>query len=88
MRRENKMTEQPLSPKKPLQSLFTSRKFITLLIDVGVSLGIYFITKYADPSAGEDALILIAALQTVFLAYIGGTALEDAAAKRSGTFKY
>lgn len=55
-----------------LKALFRSRKFTLLLFDTIVSLALYY--RFADPQ-------LIAILQPVFLAAIGGIAYEDGQAK-------
>ncbi len=62
-------------------SLFKSRKFWIMIVDVVVSSATYFITKYAAPDLAKDILFLIGAWQPVVLFVIGGIALEDAAAK-------
>lgn len=67
-------------------SMFRSRKFLTLLLDTVVSILIFFVTKYAAPSLAEDILFLIGGLQPVVLAVVVMWGVEDAAAKRSGTF--
>ena len=68
----------------PFAALAHSRKFWLMMLDLGVSLSIFFITKYAAPSMAEDALYIIATIQPVFVFVIGGIAWEDAAAKRAG----
>ena len=68
----------------PFAALAHSRKFWLMMLDLGISLAIFFITKYAAPSMAEDALYIIATIQPVFVFVIGGIALEDAAAKRAG----
>lgn len=50
------------------------------VVDVVVSLAIYFITKYAAPSFAEDAKIVILALQGIFGPMILALFKEDVAA--------
>ena len=71
-----------------MSALFRSRKFCTMLLDVVVGLAVYFVTKYAAPSAAEDVMMVIGLMQPVVLAVIAGWAIEDAAAKRAGTFTH
>jgi len=63
-----------------MNRLMQSAKFWTLVLDVIVSLAVYFGGKYGG-AAGEDILYVIAALQPVFVALIAGIAWEDAAQK-------
>ena len=58
-----------------------SRKFRVLVYDVVISLVLYFGAKYLAPVAFADIQFVIAALQPVFIALIGGIAWEDAAEK-------
>jgi hypothetical protein len=66
--------------------MWRSRKFLTLILDTAVSLAIYFTTKFVAPDLAEHVLFVIGALQPVALAVIVMWGVEDAAAKRSGTF--
>ena len=68
----------------PWAGLLRSRKFMILVLDVVMSLALYFVGKYAAASLFEDVKIAIAVLQPVFVALIGAIAYEDAAAKRGG----
>ena len=65
--------------------LLKSRKFWLMVVDLVVSLAGYFITKYVNPGAAQDALFIIGALQPVIIAVIVGITVEDAAALRAGT---
>ena len=60
--------------------MWQSRKFRLMVYDLVISLILFFVGKYA-PIAMEDVSFLIAAMQPVFIAVIGGIALEDAAIK-------
>jgi len=66
---------------KVLQSLFSSRKFVATLLGltgaVAAELGL------PEEHASEVARIIVAAVGV----YVGGTALEDAAMKRSPTVR-
>ena len=72
----------------PFVGLLRSRKFLLLLLDVGVSFVVYFVTKYAAPALADDILFVIAGIQPVFVVIIGAIAYEDGQAKRAGTFKH
>jgi hypothetical protein len=67
-----------------VNGLLKSRKFWLLILDTLISSALFFVGKYADPDLADDVKFLIASLQPVFIAIIGGIAIEDAAAKRSG----
>ena len=60
-------------------SLFKSRKFWLMILDLIVSLTLFFVGKYADPALFEDIKFVIASLQPVFITVIGAIAYEDAA---------
>ena len=72
----------------PFVGLLRSRKFLLLVLDVVVSFGVYFVTKYAAPGLGDDMLFVLAGIQPVFVVIIGAIAYEDGQAKRAGTFKH
>lgn len=67
-----------------MKSLFASRKFWLMILDVVVSTATYFITKYVAPEIGNDIIWLIGSWQPVVIALITGIAVEDAAAIASG----
>ena len=66
-----------------MSDLFKSRKFWLMVFDVIISAASYFITKYVNPAAAEDALWMIGLLQPVIISLITGIAIEDAALKRA-----
>jgi hypothetical protein len=68
----------------PWKLLFQSRKFWLLILDTFVSLGLYFVSKYAG-SAFEDVKLVILGLQPVFLMIIYAIAKEDAAEKSAAS---
>lgn len=68
----------------PFSGLLRSRKFWLLMLDMGVSLATYFITKYAAPGLADDALIVIGTVQPAFVVIIGAIAYEDGKAKEAG----
>ena len=70
----------------PFMLLFKSRKFWLLILDTVVSLITYFVSKYMG-AQGADVLFVIGVLQPVFIAVIVSIGVEDAAAKRAGTFQ-
>lgn len=63
-----------------MQALIHSRKFWIMVIDLVVSLVLHYAGKMSPALLGETQY-LIAVLQPVFVAVIGGIAWEDAAAK-------
>jgi hypothetical protein len=63
-------------------AMIQGRKWKAVLLDTGVSVGLFFAGKYLSPELAEDIHILIGLLQPVFAAYILGTAHEDAAEKK------
>ena len=68
--------------------LLRSRKFLLLVLDVVVSLALYFVGKYAGAGAFEDVKLVITSVQPVFIAIIVAIAVEDGAAKLNNSFKY
>lgn len=70
----------------PISGLLKSRKFWLLVGDVVISLILYFTGKYLAPAIADDVKVTIGILQPVFVAVIVGIFVEDAAAKRAGTF--
>lgn len=73
------MTQFEWDASSPLVKLLASRKFLLMLMDVVISLVLYFGTKYADPSAVEDVKVVIGLLQPVFVTLIYSIAKEDSA---------
>jgi hypothetical protein len=62
-----------------MSSLFKSRKFWIMLVDVVISSATYFIAQYVSPELGENIIWLIGSWQPVIYAVITGIATEDAA---------
>jgi hypothetical protein len=65
-----------------MTGLFQSRRFWTLLLDVVISLTLYFVGKYGVVAA-EDVNFLIITLQPVFVALIGAYTVDDMGAART-----
>ena len=63
----------------PFAKLLASRKFLLMVLDVVLSLVLYFGTKYLDPNAVEDVKQLILVLQPVVVTIIYAIAKEDSA---------
>jgi hypothetical protein len=63
-----------------MQRLARSSRFWTLILDVVVSITLFFVGKYAG-AALEDTKFLIVTLQPVFVLLIGAYTAEDMAAK-------
>ena len=61
----------------PFKALAMSRKFLLMVLDVVISLTTYFITKYANPEAAKDVLMVLGVLQPVFVTLIASIAYED-----------
>ncbi len=68
---------------KSMRALLTSRKFLVLVLDMVVSVALYFSGKYAGASAAEDIQFLVGALQLPALMLIYAIAHEDAAVVRA-----
>ena len=68
----------------PLAGLLRSRKTMIALFDIIVSVLLYFTGRYLAPELAEDINVLIAAVQAVFVIWIGGIAYEDGQSKRAG----
>ena len=60
----------------PWKALFGSRKFILLVLDVVISLVLYFVSKYL-PNAEADVKFVILALQPIVIAIVLAIAYED-----------
>ena len=69
-----------------MKPFYKSRKFLTAILDIVVSVSLYFVGKYVQPVYAEDIIFLIGAIQPAFVMVIAGIAWEDAALKRSGNF--
>ena len=65
-----------------IQSIFKSRKFWLMLVDVIVSLITYFITKYAAPEMTKDVLMVIGLLQPVIIFVITSITVQNVAAMK------
>ncbi len=65
-------------------ALLKSRKFLIMVLDVAVSMVLYFVGKYGDPSLLDDLKFTIAALQPVAIAIIAAIAYEDGQAMAAG----
>lgn len=76
---EVKMTQLQWDESSPLAKLLASRKFLLMVLDVVLSLVLYFGTKYLDPNAVEDVKQLILVLQPVVVTIIYAIAKEDSA---------
>lgn len=76
---EGKMTKAQWDATSPLGKLLASRKFLLMVLDVVLSLVMYFSVKYVNPSAVEDIKQLILVLQPVIVTLIYTIAKEDAA---------
>ena len=63
----------------PFTSLLKSRKFWLLILDLVVSLALYFGGKYLGPDLFSDMKFLIGTMQPVFAFIIVAIAYEDAA---------
>ena len=57
--------------------LLSSRRFLTLMVDVILTSAAYFVAKYAGAGVMEDVKFLIITLQPVFIAVIAAFTVED-----------
>jgi hypothetical protein len=57
-----------------------------LVIDILVTLILYFTTKYLAPGSVDDIKIIIATLQPLFIMVVGAIGYEDGQAKRAVTY--
>jgi hypothetical protein len=62
-----------------MKSLWQSRKFWIMIVDVLISTVTYFVGQYVSPEVGKNILWLIGSWQPVIYAVITGIATEDAA---------
>ena len=60
----------------PIKALFSSRKFLLMLLDTIVSISLYFVGKYI-PGAEADIKFVILGLQPVIISVILAIAYED-----------
>lgn len=67
-----------------MERLLKSAKFLTLILDVVISLILFFVGKYGSASLAEDIKFLIITIQPVFVALIASIAYEDASSKSAG----
>lgn len=65
-----------------MKRMLHSAKFWTAMVDVAVSLGAYFVVKYANPAAAEDVLTVIGAIQVPIGLVIAAWCAEDVAAAK------
>ena len=70
--------------KQAFAALLRSRKFLVAVLDVVASLILFFVGKYAFPSAFEDVQFAVVGLQPLALFLIGAIAYEDGQEKRAG----
>lgn len=63
----------------PARDLLQSRRFWLMVIDLIISLVLYFTGKYATPQANDDIRFLIAAIQPVFLTIITAITVQSIA---------
>lgn len=67
-----------------MPALFQSRRFWVLVIDLVVSITLYFLGKYGTPSALEDVKFLIASIQPVILLIIAAYTVDTVQTIKSG----
>jgi hypothetical protein len=61
----------------PFQKLLKSRKFWLMILDLVVSLALFFVGRFA-PGSAEDVKYVIGLIQPVFVTIIAAIAYEDA----------
>ncbi len=67
--------------------IYKSRSFMTMILDVIVSLLTYFIPLYVAPAIATQALFVIGALQPIYIALIVRFTVEDAQLIKAGFYK-
>ena len=67
--------------------IYKSRSFMTLILDVVISLLTYFIPLYVAPAIATQALFVIGALQPIYVALIVRFTVEDAQLVKAGFYK-
>lgn len=60
-----------------MKSLWESRKFRIMLVDVVISTAVYTVTKFTAPDVSETVLWLIGLWQPVIVSVVLGIAIED-----------
>jgi hypothetical protein len=63
-------------------SLLKSRKFWLMCLDVVVSLLLYFVPKWLAPDSAQDMLVVIAAIQPIFVAVITSITVQNVQAMK------
>lgn len=72
----------------PFASLLKSRKFWLMILDLVISLALYFVAKYAAAPVAEDVKWVIGLIQPIFIAIISAIAYEDASLNAANASKY
>jgi hypothetical protein len=67
-----------------MTSIWVSRKFWLMVMDLTISLSTYFIGKYLNPAAAQDLLFLIGAVQPVVLAVIVSITIQNVEGIKAG----
>lgn len=67
-------------------SLFKSRKFYLMIVDVVVSLTGLMLGWWLAPQEADRIMAVVAIVQPVIISVIIGIAVEDAAEKRAGVY--
>ena len=65
-------------------SIFQSRKFWAAILDVAVTLILFFTAKYMPANTAEDVKVVIIAIQPIVVMYIAGVTIEDTAKLKAG----
>ena len=71
----------------PFSALLHSRKFWLMILDLVISLSLYFVAKYAAAPVAEDVKWVIGLLQPIFVALISAIAYEDASLNAANAVK-
>ena len=64
--------------------LFQQRRFVTMLLDLVLSMALYFGAKYIAPSAFEDIKTVILAIQPIFLTVVAAYTVDNAQLTKQG----
>jgi len=64
--------------------LFQQRRFVTMLLDLILSMVLFFGAKYIAPSAFEDIKTVILAIQPIFLSIVAAYTVDNAQLNKAG----
>ena len=60
-------------------SIWKSRKFWIMVVDVVVSLVTYFVGRYVSPEAGKDIMTIVLSLQPIIISVVVSITVQNVA---------